>query len=268
MDIKSSEYVLKTYNLLLQFGLDFRKFYRAVRGIIPFLADYVRFKRNYDGKLTLYPCLHDRFDSSGSSNNEYFWQDLIVAKRINRLSPERHLDVGSRIDGFIAHLASFREVDVIDIRPSNISLPSIRFKQLDMMDSAQVQRFIESEGMYESISCLHSIEHFGLGRYGDTLKVDGWRDGLKNLCALTELDGVLYLSCPIGRERVEFNAHRVFDPFTILKAAEEYGCVLVDFLLIRSKGGLEMQELPILDLLHYASVNNYHLGIFILRKNS
>ena len=31
--------------------------------------------------------------------------------------PEKHVDVGSRVDGFVAHVASFREIEVFDVRP-------------------------------------------------------------------------------------------------------------------------------------------------------
>ena len=32
-------------------------------------------------------------------------------------SPKNILDIGSRIDGFVAHVLTFREIDVLDIRP-------------------------------------------------------------------------------------------------------------------------------------------------------
>lgn len=52
-------------------------------------------------------------------------------KHIFDSSPQRHLDVGSRIDGFVAHVASFREIEVIDIRPVDIG-HGIQSKQLDL----------------------------------------------------------------------------------------------------------------------------------------
>ena len=71
--------------------------------------------------ISTYPILLDRFEQS-SSLGEYFWQDLFVAKQIITSNPLRHVDVGSRIDGFIAHLLCTREVEVFDIRPLNISI--------------------------------------------------------------------------------------------------------------------------------------------------
>jgi SAM-dependent methyltransferase len=60
------------------------------------------------------------------------------------------------------------------------------------------------------LSCLHAIEHFGLGRYGDPIDASGHLRGLVNIHRCLRPGGTLYLSTPIGPQRIEFNAHRVF----------------------------------------------------------
>jgi hypothetical protein len=62
----------------------------------------------------------------------------------------------------------------------------------------------------DSLSCLHALEHFGLGRYGDPVRFDGHLRGFANLARMLQPEGTLYLSVPIGAQRIEFNAHRVF----------------------------------------------------------
>jgi hypothetical protein len=61
--------------------------------------------------------LEDFADNAGVAKGHYFHQDLLVAKYIFEAKPERHIDVGSRVDGFVAHVASFREIEVLDVRP-------------------------------------------------------------------------------------------------------------------------------------------------------
>ena len=78
-------------------------------------------------------------------------------------------------DGFIAHLASFREVDVIDIRPIDMQIDGVLFHQLDIMNQQLVDNFVVNVGKFPSVSCLHTIEHFGLGRYGDPVNPNGYR---------------------------------------------------------------------------------------------
>ena len=153
-----------------------------------------------------YPCLHDRFSDSGNATGHYFHQDLLVARRIFDRRPKVHADVGSRVDGFVAHVASYRQIEVLDIRKPPNSLPNIIFRQADLMGTLPGQL----RAYCDSLSCLHALEHFGLGRYGDVVDYDGWRKGISNLSQMLMSGGMLYLSVPIGPQRIEFNAHRVF----------------------------------------------------------
>ena len=71
-------------------------------------------------------------------------------------------------------------------------------------------------GKTDSISCLHAIEHFGLGRYTDQIDVDGHNRGITNLVNLVSYGGRLYISFPIGqKDEVHFNAQRIFRANTI-----------------------------------------------------
>jgi hypothetical protein len=158
-----------------------------------------------------WPCLGDRFDTGGVAAGQYFHQDLLVAQWIFEASPERHVDVGSRVDGFVAHVASFRSIEVLDLRPVATSARSIGFHQRDIMQEDPAW-----DECCDSLSCLHTIEHFGLGRYGDELSPDGWIVGWRNLVRMVRPGGVVYLSTMIGAQRIEFDAHRVFAATTVL----------------------------------------------------
>lgn len=142
----------------------------------------------------------------------YFFQDQIAARWVHEDRPVRHVDIGSRIDGFIGHLTVFREVEVMDLRPMPIAIPGVRFHQFDLMQEIPAE-WVDGT---DSLSCLHTIEHFGLGRYGDQLDPDGHLKGLAQLKRMVASGGRLILSTPVGHERVEFNAHRVFSPATML----------------------------------------------------
>lgn len=47
-----------------------------------------------------------------------------MARWIYEAAPIKHVDVGSRVNGFVAHVASFREIEVIDVRPISGAAPS------------------------------------------------------------------------------------------------------------------------------------------------
>ena len=158
-------------------------------------------------------CVGEKHAAGGSARGHYFYQDLLVAGRIHSNAPRRHIDVGSRVDGFVAHVASYRQIEVLDIRPMKRNVKNITFIQGDLMTDLAP----DLVQCTDSLSCLHALEHFGLGRYGDSVDHDGYIKGFENLTRMLEPRGRLYLSVPIGPQRIEFNAHRVFSVGTILE---------------------------------------------------
>ncbi len=210
-----------------QFGIDLLKLVNSLRGIPRYLSDLSKFRKNHHGKIVLRPCLHDRFEDGGSARGEYFVQDIFVARKIYERNPTVHVDIGSRVDGFVAHVASFRSIEVWDIRPTSSTVSGIVFRQADLMRPQELPHAYS-----DSISCLHTLEHFGLGRYGDPLDPDGSEKGLKNIASALRMGGHLYISVPVGIERVLFNSHRVFAPDTIETWARKCGLELREFAAI------------------------------------
>lgn len=211
--------------------------FRALRGVFPYSLNMWQFARR--GRAAppslrldirrLYPCLVDRFRSAGTVSTHYFHQDLWAARRIHDAAPPEHYDVGSRIDGFVAHLLSFREVNVLDYRPLRSSPSGLHFLRADVV------RLPFSDESVHSLSCLHAMEHVGLGRYGDAVDPNGCFHGMRELQRVLAPGGSLYFSVPIGRERVEFDAHRVFSPDTVLRAFDSLR--LVEFSAVGDDAG-------------------------------
>jgi hypothetical protein len=204
-----------------------------VTGSLAYLRDW----RTYNRKLApssrfrarlsdMAPYVMDRYQDAGVARGHYFHQDLWVAKQVFRANPPEHWDIGSRIDGFIAHLLVFRDVHVVDIRALDSSVPGLIFHRGDLTALDLPTKSVQS------LSCLHAMEHVGLGRYGDKVDPDGCFHGMKELARILAPEGRLYFSVPIGRERAQFNAHRIFDPESILAC------------------------FPALTLIHFAAVND------------
>ena len=129
----------------------------------------------------------------------------MVARLIHDHNPKRHTDIASRVDCFVVHVAPYREIEVVDVRPLPKSEhENITFRQADLMNPQDL-------GQTDSLSCLHAIEHFGLGHYTDPSAINGHIKGITNLVSLVSKGGRLYNSFPIGQaDEVHFNAHRVF----------------------------------------------------------
>ena len=248
--------------ILFQFGIDYTKPINFIKSIPKYISDLFAFKKKYIGKFELLPCLHDWYEEGGNAKSEYFLQDLHIARLIFKRNPLNHLDIGSSVEGFVAHVASFRMIDVLDVRPINSNIPGIVFKQMDLSKPIE----LSSYEYYESISCLHALEHFGLGRYGDPIDVDGHVKGIENMSKLLSREGVLYLSVPIGIERVEFNANRVFNPQNIINIANNFGLVLSKFALIENSVVTFFENQKDIEFDRLSS-QRYALGMFIFVKS-
>jgi len=200
-------------------GGDPRAGLRSVRNLPHFVRTLAQYRAACSGSpfpLTatdIYPALQDFDANAGEASGHYFFQDLWAARKIFDRRPERHIDIGSRIDGFVAHLLTFMPVTVIDVRPLTSSVRGLDFLRADATNLDGL-----ADQSVESISSLHAIEHFGLGRYGDRVDPDGWRKALLALQRVLGPGGRLYLSVPVGRERLCFNAHRIFSPMRVLDA--------------------------------------------------
>ncbi len=211
------------YSLMVTLGIDPGKTVLFFRGLPMYLHDFQVLRRQRASTARVfpfgrpYPCLGDRFSESGSARGHYFHQDLLVARRIFSANPTTHVDAGSRLDGFVAHVASFRPIYVLDARPLSSAIPNVIFRQADLMTPVGD----DLVDFCDSLSCLHALEHFGLGRYGDPVSYDGYLLGLDNLHRMLRKGGRLYFSVPIGPERIEFNAHRVFSVTYLLECFGE-----------------------------------------------
>ena len=184
-----------------------------------------------------FPILTDMSSNAGVAGGHYFHQDLWAAKKIFKARPLQHFDIGSRTDGFIAHLLVFMPVTVIDIRPLESDIEGLSFFK---DDASELANFRDESIL--SLSSLHVAEHFGLGRYTDPVDPQACFKFMASLERVLAPGGKLYFSVPVGRERVEFNAHRVFAPKTILNYFP--GLELVSFSYVGDDGRLYENVLP------------------------
>ncbi len=187
----------------------------AARG----LREYVRFFRSWRSYAKLpraepillrntFPQLHDRTETT-PFDRHYFFQDVWAARRIFASKTPTHVDVGSNIV-FVSFLTSFTDVTFIDLRPLEVTLENFHSKK------GTILALPYPDNNVPSLSCLHVVEHIGLGRYGDPLDPRGTENACRELTRVLAVPGNLYLSLPVGKPRLCFNAHRIHDPETIL----------------------------------------------------
>lgn len=241
----------RTYIVLDSAGINVIRLFKTIIYIPKFLIDYLNFcyiERKII--LNLFPILSDYKSDSGTVN-EYFLQDFYVAKLIYDKGVSKHCDIGSRIDGFISHLCIFLEnITILDVRKSpNFVLKNINSRQCDISESIP-------DEMFDSVSCLHTLEHLGLGRYGDKISKNILSKALKNISTILNKGGFLYLSFPVSNKKTytQFNANKIFNETEILQLIKQHNLELISKIYIRNKEFL------------YDIESDYSLGIYEFRK--
>ena len=181
-----------------------------------------------------YPCLADRVPTT-PFDPHYFYQGNWLARRLADVKPPQHVDVGSSVLT-MGVLSAHVPTVFVDYRPLVVRQSGL------CCVAADINRLPFADRSVASLSCLHVIEHIGLGRYGDPINADGARQAAEELQRLVGHGGKFYLSTPIGRERVCYNAHRVFAPATILSWFSQLQ--LMSFSYVSDDGSLYENVLP------------------------
>lgn len=254
--------LVSAYNLFRCFLFDPREVFRNWYALPFYVVNawkYGRLNRQSSFRIRLrdlHCATKDRFFSAGTARGHYFWQDLWAARYLFDSGVREHVDVASRIDGFVAHTLPFSRVTYVDLRPLPEEIEGLEYRQGSLADLP----FPDST--VKSLSCLHVLEHIGLGRYGDPLNPMGYLEAAKELVRVLAPGGRLLLGTPVGKERLCFDAHRIFDPQTILDSFQPLN--LVDFCLIDDSGS---RILPAASL-EQARECSYGCGLFIFEKST
>jgi SAM-dependent methyltransferase len=132
-------------------------------------------------------------------------------------------------------LSAFIPVRFFDYRPPELQLSDLTLGQTDLL------QLPFAAGTIQSLSCMHVVEHVGLGRYGDPLDPLGDHKAMKELARVLAPGGCLLFVVPVGRPRLRFNAHRIYRFRQVREAF--LGLDLKEFALIPDNpvnGGLVM----------------------------
>lgn len=234
--------------------VDPRKFAITPLELICYFRDIRRFRRKYTGTypIRVLPILFER-TSRNSFDPHYVCQSYWATKRIVREKlPAHHVDIASNVS-FVAQLCALFPVIQMEFRP-----PQIRLSSYNRL-SGNIITLPFSDESIQSVTCLHVIEHVGLGRYGDVLDGDGCWKGLLELERIIAPGGSLFLSVPVGRPAVYFNGNYVFKASDIVRALANLK--LWEFSYVDDDGNFV--EFGSLD---DTSTMEYALGLFYFRR--
>lgn len=200
------------------------------------------------------PCLDDATATTGFDRH-YVYHLAWAARVVAETKPAVHVDLSSSLH-FCTLLSAFVPVDFYDYRPADIHLDNL------VSRAADLTALPFSDASVPSLSCMHVVEHVGLGRYGDPLDPDGDLKAMSELARVLAPGGTLLFVVPVGVPRIVFNAHRIYGYDQVVDAFD--GLELVEFALIPAEagnGGLVRNASPAL-----VATEHYGCGCFWFRR--
>ncbi|MEP7269493.1 MAG: DUF268 domain-containing protein [Saprospiraceae bacterium] len=200
---------------------------------------------------SIYPCLQDKSKMTGFDHH-YLYHPAWAARVLAQTKPRLHIDISSILN-FSTIVSAFIPMEFYDYRPAEIKLSNYNSNSIDLKNLKFADESISS------VSCMHTIEHVGLGRYGDALDPDGDLKSIQELKRVLKKGGNLLFVTPIGKPKIEFNAHRIYSYEQIMSYFEPLS--LKQFSLIPDQGGLIESADPLL-----VKDQNYACGCFWFQK--
>jgi len=220
------------------------------------LKDYFIYKKlDREKRFTLspknfYPQIKDKTIQTGFDRH-YVYHTSWAARKVKEINPIKHIDISSSLY-FCGIVSAFTDVDFYDYRPADLHLSGLKSLKGNLHSLP-----FDTDSL-KSISCMHTVEHIGLGRYGDPIDSQGDIKAVQELKRVTAVNGNLLFVTPVGKPKIEFNAHRIYSYEQIISYFD--GFELKEFSLIpehAKKGGLITNANP--DLVR---TENYACGCF------
>lgn len=175
-----------------------------------FLREFLSFKEmQHPGNQRLPLQWQDRYPVLGENtpgtafDAHYIYHPAWAARIIAEINPSVHVDISSTLT-FCTMLSAFIPVQFYDYRPANLKLKGLVSERGDLLSLP-----FENASL-ASLSCMHVIEHIGLGRYGDPLDPDGDLKAIAELKRVLKPGGNLFFVTPVGKPCIQFNAHRIY----------------------------------------------------------
>jgi len=192
-----------------------------------FIFDFLVFRRGLKSFVCrsrdVLPMLNEKTPTMGFDAH-YIYHTGWAARVLKDLAPVHHVDISSALM-FSAVISAHTNVSYYDFRKPSVALSNM---QCGVQDATSLT--FESDSI-ESLSCMHVIEHIGLGRYGDAIDNQGDMRAASELARVLKPGGHLLIVVPVGDEQsIRFNAHRIYSYQGVMGMFRELECLEFAFL--------------------------------------
>ncbi len=138
-------------------------------------------------------------------NNYYGWTDAWLYKALERypIRGQELAVMGSTVPWYEAiALEHGATVTTIEYNRIVCDCPDVK--------TLTVEEYSRSPRTFDAAFSISSFEHDGLGRYGDPLNPEGDLQAMRRMKSTVKPGGLLYLAVPVGKDKVVWNAHRIY----------------------------------------------------------
>lgn len=226
-----------------------------------FWRDYFKYKKeNKRFKIPfieLWPITCDKTEYTNFDGHYTYFPAWAIRKVLNikkEKNIDKHIDFSSSLH-FCANLSAYLPVEFYDYRPAKLSLSNLKSEHADLTDLKNFK-----DNSVESLSCMHVVEHIGLGRYGDPIDSEGDIKAINELKRVCSIGGDILFVVPVGKERIQFNAHRIYAFNTIINLFGP-GFTLKEFSLVTDNNDFS-ENINLEQVKDLVERQNYGCGCF------
>jgi hypothetical protein len=135
----------------------------------------------------------------------------------NLLSAFIEYDIKNKNVAVVGSTSPWIEAILINLRNNvttiEYNVPETKYNNLQCKD--YFNYFKNNKETYDDVVTFSSIEHSGLGRYGDPLDPNGDIDTMKTIHNNLVENGLVIWGAPVGKDALSWNAHRVYGPIRL-----------------------------------------------------
>ncbi|WP_373032460.1 DUF268 domain-containing protein [Sulfurovum sp.] len=245
--------------LLKKLGFGYLKqIFKIFKNYLDYRKEYKIFKATNGQRFLVedkdkYPLLNDKSKTTGFDKH-YVYHTAWAARKLQEISPKEHIDISSLLY-FSTIVSAFIPIRFYDFRPAHIELDNLHCEHAD------VTALPFEDNSINSLSCMHVVEHIGLGRYGDPIDINGDLKAISELKRVLSRKGSLLFVVPIGLPKIMFNAHRIYSYDQICSYFEEFE--LMEYALIPD---MSNEGLIINATKEQSNLQHYGCGCFWFKK--
>jgi SAM-dependent methyltransferase len=248
LSLKNNPFVRRVYSEI-KAGYRYWVFLQDYRDFSRLAAQTgARFSANWNDRFPIF----DERTAFTAFDAHYIYHPAWAARIVKQMNPALHVDISSSLS-FSSLLSAFIPVDFFDYRPVELNLNNLRSQKADLLHLPFDSKSIES------LSCMHVVEHIGLGRYGDPLDPEGDLKAIEELKRVLKPGGSLLFVTPVGQPRIVFNAHRIYSYDQIVSYF--LGLEIKQFALVDDNGIFKVSATP-----EYTNQQKYGCGCWWFSK--